>query len=68
MTTWTTPYYGVSHLEGQNKRYRVTIEDRGTFADLSLWFPGCGFSPIHQQHDSAEAARAAGEEWLRSVA
>lgn len=62
--TWTTPYCGVQHLG--SGPYRVSVTDHDTFADLSCWYPGCGFNPVRSQHDTIEDARAAGEKWLAS--
>lgn len=65
---WTKPYYGVQHLGefGAQKNW-ATVTDRGEFAELTMWIAGCGFRPKHAMFDTAEQARAAGEEWLRSV-
>lgn len=59
---WTKPFHGVTHL-GTGK-WRLTITDRGSFADLSQWYPGCGFSPLSTVHDSVADAKAIGEQWL----
>lgn len=66
MTPWSKPYYGITHLG--TGPHRVTVTDRGSFAELDRWFPGCGFRPMESDHESAEAAKAAGEKWLREVA
>lgn len=63
-TEWTTPFHGVSHLIVAGKKSHATITDRGTFADLSRWFPGCGFGPTHTMHASADEAKAIGEQWM----
>jgi hypothetical protein len=65
---WTAPYFGVQHLNMHGKKSRVSVCDYGTFAEVHLWFPGCGFSPINRHHDSAELARADGEKWIESAA
>jgi hypothetical protein len=67
-TTWTAPYHGVSHSSTPGKKSYATVTDHGSFADLSMWFPGCGFSPTKQQHDSVEQAKQAAEAWLRDAA
>ncbi|QFZ84590.1 hypothetical protein GFK26_18350 [Variovorax paradoxus] len=63
---WTKPFYGVTHCgKVGHGQWWVSVTDYGSFADLECWFPGCGFSPLETQHGSAEAAKAAGETWLR---
>lgn len=63
--TWTTPFYGVTHLGNhRDAKSWVTVYDCGTFAQLSCWYPGCGFSPLATKHATAAAAQAAGEAWL----
>lgn len=66
-TTWTRPYYGITHLESADRRYRATVSDRRTFVTLSLWFPGCGFSPEQRTANSVAEAKSEGEAWLGSV-
>lgn len=62
---WSKPYHGVQHLGCYGPRnHWCTVEDYGTFADLSCWFPGCGFYPKHSKHSTAAEARAAGERYL----
>lgn len=63
---WTKPFHGVQHHDGHRKDVWTTVTDRGTWAELSCYFPGCGFRPIQSTHDSAEQARAAAESWLAS--
>lgn len=62
MSTWTKPFHGVTHLG--DKPSRVSVTDRGTWAELMCWYPGCGFSPLRSHHDSAEIAKTLGEQWL----
>lgn len=63
---WTAPFHGVQHLgKFSTKAHWVTVCDYGTFAELSCWFPGCGFSPIHSTHDNAAQARREGEKYMR---
>lgn len=66
-TTWTRPYYGITHLESADRRYRATVSDRRTFVTLSLWFPGCGFSPEQRTASSVAEAKSEGELWLAAV-
>lgn len=62
---WTKPYYGTQHLGALGSgRSWVSVIEYAAFAILKRWFPGCMFSPLQSQHDSAEAARAEGEKWL----
>lgn len=62
---WTEPFHGVQHLgEYSMKQPWVTVSDHGTFAELSMWFPGCGFSPHRKTCNNAEEARRKGERWL----
>lgn len=61
---WTKPYYGVQHLGRATDGYWLTVSDYGSFAELLKWFPGCKLSPMEETHDTAEAARGAGEAWL----
>lgn len=63
-TTWTPPFHGVTHGNVQGKRSYATVSDYDTFAELSLWFYGCGLRPIKQTHDTAQQAREAAEAWL----
>jgi hypothetical protein len=64
-TAWSAPYFGVQH-RGSGSR-RVSVTDRGTFAELACWFPGCGFEPDTSVHNSAAEARAAGDAWMASM-
>lgn len=68
---WTKPYLGVSHLSIAGKKSRASISELGygtTRTEVSLWFPGCGFSPINELHDSPEAAKARAEQWMKEAA
>lgn len=67
MNDWTRPYCGVTHLgeKAGPSSWWVTVTDRGSFAELSCWFPGCGFSPLKSTHDTVEQAKTAGEKWLK---
>jgi len=66
MNEWTRPYCGVTHLGKINDHRWVTvIEVTETFSQLTKWSKGCGFSPKHEDYDSVEAAKAAGEKWVR---
>ncbi len=63
---WTTPYLGYQHLLEQptsNGRW-ATVDDRGSYVELSGWYKGCGFSPYDATFDTIEEARAAGEKWV----
>ena len=67
-TTWTKPHCSTQHLETADRRHRCTVvEYSADFAELSRWYPGCGFNPIHSRHGSAAEARASGEKWLSTV-
>lgn len=61
---WSKPFHGVSHLNGSRREVWATVTDRGSFADLLCWFPGCGFNPLRSMHDSAEEAKAHAEKWI----
>ena len=66
---WTAPHHGVQHAGEYGLRsHWCTVADYGSFAALTLWAPGCGFSPSNRDMPSAEAAREAGEQWLRDHA
>lgn len=65
--TWTKPFHGVQHLGEYHDRFWCTVCDYDTFAELSRWTPGCGFSPMNSTHLTAANARAVGEEWLTEV-
>lgn len=66
---WTFPYHGVQHLGNAGHRNRwCTVEDFGSFARLTRWWPGCGFAADNQSdHATAAEARAEGERWLAEV-
>lgn len=59
---WTKPFHGVQHLGADNRW--ATVTDRGSSADLTCWFPGCGFRLEVSTHTDAEKARRAGETWF----
>lgn len=61
-TAWTKPFLGIQHL-GTDTRW-VTVTDHGSSAELTCWFPGCGFRPDVTTHTDAEKAREAGEAWF----
>ncbi len=65
---WSKPYLGISHKDGKSREWRATVADQGSFAELTCWFPGCGFNPIKTLHDNAAQAKAAGEQWLAPAA
>jgi hypothetical protein len=64
---WSKPFYGVSHKNGKSREWWATVTDRGHLAELTCWYPGCGFKPIQSTHDNAAAAKAAGERWLAAA-
>lgn len=64
--TWTKPYYGLTHL--CTGKWRVSVTDHGSFAELHCWFPGCAFSPTETRHQDVVAAKEAGEKWLAANA
>lgn len=63
--SWSKPFYGVQHLGNLGDAYRVSVEDWGTFAVLTMWTRGDGFRAPQRQFDTAEEARQSGERWLR---
>lgn len=65
LNEWTEPYYGVQHYgsSGANS-FWATVQDYGDFAVSLVWTPGCGFSPMEEQHETAEAARIHAESSL----
>lgn len=66
---WTAPHFGVQHLESASKRYRATVSAYpGGLALVSLWVPGCGFSPEKHEFNSAAEARDFGERWIAQYA
>jgi hypothetical protein len=60
---WTKPYHGVQCTEKFNG-YWCSVCDRGSFAELKRWYPGCQFSPYEDIYDNIKDAREAGEKWL----
>lgn len=58
---WTTPFHGVQHLDGLARGYQITVTDRESFADCSVFVPGSGFNAKVSQHADAATARAHGE-------
>lgn len=64
-TTWTLPFHGVSHSRTEGKKAYGTITERGSWVELTLWYPGCGFNPAKQPHDSVVDARLAYNEWIK---
>lgn len=69
--TWTAPYLGLSHLETPDKRYRASVKTYDGGAELSMWAPGCKFSPqtrVYRGEGHESAAKADGEAWLKMTA
>ena len=64
-TRWTTPYFGLQHTEKDTRGRRCSVQSNGPWAELQMWFLGCGFNPMVSAHDTPDEARAAGEKWLR---
>lgn len=62
LTTWSKPFYGITHLGGYARW--VTVADRGYHAELSCNHRGCGFNALQSTHRSVDDAKAAGEKWL----
>jgi hypothetical protein len=62
--TWTAPYYGVQHTQTFAHGCRCSVQNNGPWAELHMWFEGCGFSPKTSHHDTVREAREAGEKWL----
>lgn len=65
---WSRPNLGVQHLKAPNTRRWATVTDRGSFAELSCWYPDCGFSPMESTHTDAQSAREAGERYVATGA
>lgn len=65
-TTWSAPYHGVSHSQTAGKKSYGTTQQRGDWIELILWFPGCGYDPIRQNHDSITDAQLAYNEWIKT--
>lgn len=61
---WSKPFHGVQHLGRVSDLYWSTVEDYGSFAVLSKWFPGCAFNPMEETFDTADQARTVGETWI----
>ena len=59
---WTKPFHGMQHL-GTGNRW-ATVTNYGSSAELTCWFPGCGFRPDVTTHTDADRARQAGESWF----
>lgn len=66
--TWTAPYFGLQHTQKDKYGRRCSVQDYKQWAELHMWFEGCGLSPRTSHHDTVEEARAAGEKWLRDPA
>lgn len=68
--TWTRPYFGVTHgsYAGGTAHPWATVTARGDWAEMTKHHP---LTPLTRrettQHESVEAAKAAGEAWLRSL-
>ena len=63
---WSKPYCGITHLgKLDTKGYRVTVVAYNRFAELHRYFPDCGFSPLVSTHKNVEAAKRAGEKYLK---
>lgn len=63
---WTESFYGVLHL-GQfsaESSWWATINDYGSFVELLLWFPKCGFSPHQSDHATVAEAKRKGARWV----
>lgn len=70
-TTWTAPYYGLTHLESADRRFRASVNTTDGWSELSMWTPGCGFSPqtrLFRGEGHEAAAKADGEAWLKATA
>lgn len=59
--TWSKPYYGVQHLDGLRNGFQVTVTDRGSIAECSVFLPGHQFRATTSVHPDAAAARIHGE-------
>ena len=64
MRVWTTPFHGVTHCGKLGDKRWATVSDFGSFAILSEWWRGCGFSPDIREFDTVEQAKEAGESWI----
>jgi hypothetical protein len=64
-SNWSAPFHGMQHLDDPSRATRwATVTDHGSFAKLACWYPGCGLRPTVTQHESAAAARTAGERFI----
>lgn len=63
--TWSEPFHGVTHSSTPSRKSYATIVDRGSFAELSLYYPGCGFRPTKAQHDNVADAKVEALLWLQ---
>ena len=62
---WTREFHGITHLGiCRPSTHWVTVCNYGNFSELSLWFPGCGFSPNTRIYPTVEEAKTAGEQYL----
>ncbi len=68
---WSKPHHGIQHCtpfkERLNQTWWCTVVERGSFAELTKWTPGCKFNPREETFRNAEEARLAGEKWLSDV-
>lgn len=62
---WTAPFHGVQHLKPLKRGFQITITDRGSFAECSVFLPGHNFNSTETTHDTANEARAHGEQQAR---
>lgn len=67
---WTTPYLGVRHFPAgpveSDSAHWVTVQDRGAFARLLCWSPGCAYRPLVYTFETADEACWAGEAYALS--
>ncbi len=67
MTTWTDTYCQLSHYGKASDGYWASVQIADSFVELTKWFPGCGFNPIHEMFDTEVEAKSAGEAWTNQI-
>lgn len=59
---WSAPFHGVQHLSGMKRGFQVTVTDYDSFAECSVFVPGCEFNATDSNHDTLAQAQAHGEQ------
>ncbi|MBN8492371.1 MAG: hypothetical protein J0M00_13205 [Burkholderiales bacterium] len=52
---------GGQYLETGTEGFCAGVHDYGSFAECSIWTPGCGFSPTKTAHETVDEAKAYAE-------